>query len=240
MLPAVTEPYERDLGLLSVPWVSSVSVRVSGAAWISECIRADLCFPLVLLGSISQETQGYQIQVCSTLCQGCSYTRGTWCNLDSQLVSRSAELVYPLSLKSSCLWLSRPAVLYTKKGFERTAVRIGKVKTSAAERRKKSTLGLTRGCMPSHIAQEAVTVRLGRVDGLSKADVLLCPIRLMYVSSEETTVLRSHIAPPPHPHHHLLFLCLGACLLNPASGKWPGPSIHTVHIRACSGFMAQT
>lgn len=131
-------------------------------------------------------------------------------------------------------------VLYTKKGFERTAVRIGKVKTSAAERRKKSTLGLTRGCMPSHIAQEAVTVRLGRVDGLSKADVLLCPIRLMYVSSEETTVLRSHIAPPPHPHHHLLFLCLGACLLNPASGKWPGPSIHTVHIRACSGFMAQT
>ncbi|GLD48710.1 kelch-like protein 32 isoform X1 [Lates japonicus] len=53
-------------------------------------------------------------------------------------------------------------------------------------------------------------------------------MRLMYVPSEETTVLRSHIAPPLHLHHHLSFLCPGACRLNPASGRWCGPSMHTV------------
>lgn len=121
-----------------------------------------------------------------------------------------------------------------EKGLARAAIGIVKVKSSVSAGREKSALGLTGGCIPSRVAPEAVTVRLGRVDGLSKADVLLCPIRLMYVPSEETTVLRSHIAPSPHLHHHLLFHCLGACLLNPASGKWPYPSRHTVHRQACS------
>lgn len=70
-------------GPLIAQWVNSIPIRVSRAACISECICADLCSPLVLPGIISQQAEGYQIQVCSTLCQGCSYTRGTRCNLDS-------------------------------------------------------------------------------------------------------------------------------------------------------------
>lgn len=70
-------------------------------------------------------------------------------------------------------------------------------------------------------------LRLGGVDGLSKADVLFSPIRLMYVPSEETSVLSSHIEPIHHLHQHPFFLCPGACLLNPASGRWPAQTIHT-------------
>lgn len=210
---------------LIVHWVT---ITVSRAVLISECICADLWFPLVLLGIISHETVGYQIQVCTTLCQGCSYTRRTWYNLDSLLVLRSAEVVYSLLWNRAACGCQNVGYALHEKALKAQAIRIVKVNTGVAETREKSALGLMCGCIPSHIAQGVVTLRLGRADGLSKADVLFCPIRLMYVPSEETTVLRSRITPPLHLHHHPLFLCLGACLLNPASGRWPGHCKHTV------------
>lgn len=62
--------------------------------------------------------------------------------------------------------------------------------------------------------------------GSRNADVPLCLVRLMYVPSEETTV---HRAPSLRVHRHLIFLHLGTCLLNPASGKRPALHMHTVH-----------
>lgn len=73
-------------------------------------------------------------------------------------------------------------------------------------------------------------MRLGLVDGLSEADMLFCPIRLMHVPSEETTVLRSYIALPLNLHRHPLFLCPGECLLNPALGTWPDSPNNTANV----------
>ena len=74
------------------------------------------------MGIMSLETVGYPIQVCCTLCQGCSYTRRTWCKSDSQLVFGQVLSLFFSHLKSCCLWLSLRRS-FTWKGLERAARR---------------------------------------------------------------------------------------------------------------------
>ena len=113
------------------------------------------------------------------------------------------------------------------KGLEGRAVRTVKANSSVAESKEESELAMTCGCISSHIMQEVVNVRLCSVDELTEADVLYCPVRLMYVPGEETSVFRSHIASPLHLHY--LSLYEGACLLNPASGRWHSQATCPMH-----------
>lgn len=117
-----------------------------------------------------------------------------------------------LSLKSSC---SSPVVANVRWIWK--GLKIRRENGQSQDLRGKGRVSIRLGS-PLH----PLTRRTGgchSAAGLSNADVLLCPIRLTYVPSKETTTV--HIAAPLHLHQYLLFLCPGACLLNPALGKWP-------------------
>lgn len=78
-LPSITQPCERTWG-----WVLYSGRVVFLIRSSMECIFTDLGLPLVAAGhNLAGDKQGYHIQMCSTSCQGCSYTTGTRCYLDS-------------------------------------------------------------------------------------------------------------------------------------------------------------
>lgn len=176
-------------GLSSVQWVSHISVTVSRAAQVSQWIFLPFC--AVATSLVERLVTGVY---CSTSWQGCSYIKGPdviW----TQLVFRSAGPVY------FHLWSVTATVLSRGK-----KVILNKLSTS------KSVSHLN-WHMVSFLHTSPATVRLRWI----MADVLLCPVRLMYIPSKKITVC---VEPARHLHHHFLFLSLGACLLNPASGKW--------------------